>query len=128
MKEQIKTPEKEISNEEITNLSDAQFKTMVVKVLTDIVEYDHKIEEEVKAIQHEIKENIQGTDSEGKETGTQVNSLEQKVEINIRPEQNEENKNSKTMKRGLGTSRTTLNVPISKYYRGARRRRTRAIS
>ena len=63
---------------------------MVVKVLTDIVEYDHKIEEEVKAIQHEIKENIQGTDSEGKETRTQINNLEQKEEINIQVEQNEE--------------------------------------
>ena len=39
---------------------------------------------------HEIKENIQGTNSEGKETGTQINNLEQKEEINIQPEQNEE--------------------------------------
>ena len=38
----------------------------------------------------EIKENIQGTYSEGKETGTQINNLEQKEEINIQPEQNEE--------------------------------------
>ena len=38
----------------------------------------------------EIKENIQGTNSEGKETGTQINYLEQKEEINIQPEQNEE--------------------------------------
>ena len=39
--------------------------------------------EEVKAIQSEIKQNIQGTNSEGKETGTQINNLEQKEEINI---------------------------------------------
>ena len=38
----------------------------------------------------EIKENIQGTNSEGKETGTQINGLEQKEEMNIQPEQNEE--------------------------------------
>ena len=31
----------------------------------------------------EIKENVQGTNSEGKETGTQINDLEQKEEINI---------------------------------------------
>ena len=36
----------------------------------------------------EIKKNIQGTNSEGKETGTQINNLEQKEEINIQPEQN----------------------------------------
>ena len=35
-------------------------------------------------------ENIQGTNNEGKETGTQINDLEQKEEINIQPEQNEE--------------------------------------
>ena len=44
----------------------------------------------MKAMQSEIKENVQGTDSEGKETGTHVNGLEQKEEINIEPEQNEE--------------------------------------
>ena len=59
-------------------------------MLTEMIEYGHKIKEEVKAIQNEIKENIQGTNSEGKETGTQINDLEQKEEINIQPEQNEE--------------------------------------
>ena len=44
----------------------------------------------MKAIQSEIKKNIQGTNSEGKETGTQINGLEQKEGINIQPEQNEE--------------------------------------
>ena len=55
-----------------------------------MTEYGHKIKEEVKAIQSEIKKNIQGTNSEGKETGTQINGLEQKEEINIQPEKNEE--------------------------------------
>ena len=34
-----------------------------------MVEYGHKIEEKVKAMKTEIKENVQGTSSEGKETG-----------------------------------------------------------
>ena len=38
----------------------------------------------------EIKKNLQGTNSEGKETWTQINSLEQKEERNIQPKQNEE--------------------------------------
>ena len=38
----------------------------------------------------EIKENVQGINSEGKETGTQINDLEQMEEINIQLEQNEE--------------------------------------
>ena len=78
MKEQINTPEKELSNEEITILSDAEFKTQVIRMLTEMIEYGHKIEEEVKATQSEIKKNIQGTNREGKETVTQINGLEQK--------------------------------------------------
>ena len=41
-------------------------------------------------MQSEIKENVQGTNTERKKTGTQMNDLEQKEEINIQPEQNEE--------------------------------------
>ena len=91
VKEQIKAPEKiQLNNEEIPSLSDTQFKTLVIKMLTEMVEYGCKIEEEVKAIQSEIKENVQGTKGERKETGTQINNLEQKEEIHIRPQQNEE--------------------------------------
>ena len=42
MKEQIKTPEKELSNEEIDNLSYAEFKTLVIRMLTELVEYGAK--------------------------------------------------------------------------------------
>ena len=59
-------------------------------MLTAMVEYGHKKEEKVKAMQSEIKENIQGTKNEGKETRTQINGLDQKEEINFQPEQNEE--------------------------------------
>ena len=55
-----------------------------------MVEYGHKIEEKVKATHSEIKKNAQGTNREGKETRIQINSLDQKEEINIQPEQNEE--------------------------------------
>ena len=44
----------------------------------------------MKTTQSEIKQNIQGTNSDGKETGTKINGLDQKEEINIQPEQNEE--------------------------------------
>ena len=62
---------------------DAEFKTLVVMMLTEMVEYGHKIEERVKAMKSEIKENAQGTKSDRKETRTQINSLEQKEEISI---------------------------------------------
>ena len=81
MKKQIKAPEKtQLSDEEIATLSDAQFKTVVIRMLTEMVEYGQKIEEKVKAMQSEIKKNTQGTNSEGTETGTQINNLEQKEE------------------------------------------------
>ena len=56
-------------------------------MLTETVEYGHKAKEKVKAMKSEIKENIQGTNREGKETGIQINTLGQKEEINIQPEQ-----------------------------------------
>ena len=59
-------------------------------MLTEMVEYVHKVEEKVKALKSEIKKNIQGTNSEGKETGTQINGVDQKEERNIQPQQNEE--------------------------------------
>ena len=68
MKEQIKAPEIiQLSNKEIANPSNAQFKTLVIRMLTEMVEYGRKIEEKVKAMQSEIKKNIQTTSSEGKE-------------------------------------------------------------
>ena len=82
MKEEIKAPgEIKLSNKEIANLSDAQFKTLVIRMLTKLVEYGHKIA--VKAMQSEIKKIVQGPNSDGKETGPQINSLEQKEERNI---------------------------------------------
>ena len=57
---------------------------------SELTEFGPKMKEVMKAIQSEIKENIQGTNSEGKETGTQLNILEQEEETNIQPEQNEE--------------------------------------
>ena len=58
MKEQTKAPKIKLSNEEIANLSDAQFKTLVIRMFTEMVEYGHKIEEEGKATISEIKENL----------------------------------------------------------------------
>ena len=99
MKEQIKAPKIELSDKDIANLSDAEFKTLVIGMLTEIVEYGYKIEEKVEAMQSEIKKNIQGTNSEGKETGTQMNDFEQKEEINIQPEQNEDTRIQKSEER-----------------------------
>ena len=79
VKKQIKAPEKiQLSNEEIDSLSNAEFQTLVIRMLTEMVEYGRKIEEKVKAIKSEIKENVPGTNSDGKETRTQINDFKQK--------------------------------------------------
>ena len=53
----------------------------------------------MKTMQSEIRENVQGTNSDRKETGTQINSVDQKEEINIQPEQNEETRIQKNEER-----------------------------
>ena len=65
MKEQIKTPGKVLSDKKMDNLSDAEFKTLEFRILTELIEHGSKMKEQMKAIQSEIKENIQGTNSEG---------------------------------------------------------------
>ena len=46
VKEQIKAPEKiQLSNEKIANLSDTQFKTLVIRMLTELLEFGHKLDE-----------------------------------------------------------------------------------
>ena len=76
-KEQIKAPETiQLSDEEIVNRSDAEFKTLVIRMLTEMVEYGHKIEERVKAMKSELKESALGNNSDGKETRTQINGLD----------------------------------------------------
>ena len=52
-------------------------------MLTEMVKYGCKIEEKVNAMQSEMKRNVQWTNSEVKETGTQINDLDQKEQINI---------------------------------------------
>ena len=74
-------------------------------MLTELIELGHKMKEEMKATQNEIKQNVQGTNSEGKETRTQINNLEQEEEINVQLEQNEETRlqnNEERLRNPLG--------------------------
>ena len=60
-----------------------------------MTEYGYKLEGKMKAMKSELKENLQGTNSDRKETGTQINNLEME-EVNIQPEQNEETRMRRT--------------------------------
>ena len=55
---------------------------------------------------------VQGTNSDGKETRTQINALEQKEEETFNQKRMKKQE-FKKMRKGLGTSRTTLNIPTS---------------
>ena len=60
IKEQLKTPEKELSDEEIDNLSDAEFKTLVIRMLTEMTEYGHKNRGRIAGYEKWNKENYTG--------------------------------------------------------------------
>ena len=80
MKQQIKNPEKELSNKERANLSDAEFNTGNQDAHRNgWVQSQNRGKSE--AMKSEIKENAQGTNSDEKETGKQINDFEQKEKI-----------------------------------------------
>ena len=70
---------------------------LVIGMPTEMIEYGHQIEQKVKAMQNEIKAYREPT-VKGRKPG-QINNLEQKEEINIQPEQNEETKIQKNEER-----------------------------
>ena len=111
MKEQIKTPANELSDEKIDNLSDAEFKTQVIRMITELIEFGHRIEEEEKAMQSEIKIYREPT-MKGRKLG-----LKSMIWNKRKKEASKQNRMKKQefkkTRRGLGTSGTTLNIPTS---------------
>ena len=104
MKEQNKTPEKELNKMEISNLSDAEFKTLVIRMLKDIIGYFNSIKQtkktqaEMTLTLNKIKKNLQGINRGVDEVENQINSqlhdwgydLEHKEEKTIPLEQQKE--------------------------------------
>ena len=80
-----------------------------------MVEFGHKLDEKMKAM---------GTNSDRKETGTQINGVDQKEERNIQAEKNVVTRIQK-VRSSLGTSRTSLKFQHLNH-RGAKERRGRA--
>ena len=92
MKEQIKTPEKELKKMHISNLSDAEFKTLVIRMLKKFSEDLNRIkriQSEMKDTLIEIKNNLQGNNSRVNEAENQINDLEHKEAKNNQSEQEE---------------------------------------
>ena len=70
---------KKLNNITISNLSDAEFKTHVIRILKELFGYFNiikKTQAEMKVTLSEIKKNLQGTNSGMDEAKNQINDLE----------------------------------------------------
>ena len=118
MKEQIKTPEKELNKIEISNLLGAEFKTLAIRMLKEISEdlsSIKKTQSETKDTLIEIKNNLQGNNRRVDEAKNQINNLEDKEEITT----NQKNKNKKSIQKKKPNSVSSLwdnfkrsNIPL----------------
>ena len=103
MTEHFKAPEKiQLSHEEVANLSDAQFKTLIIKMLTELVEFRRKLDEKMKSMLRETKEPIVMRRKLGLKS--MVWTRRKKETSNQKRMKTQE---FKKMRRGLGTSRTS---------------------
>ena len=101
-KEQIKTPENQLGKMEIGNLSDAEFKTLVIKMLKKLSENLNSIKIDpvtMKDTLIEIKNNLQGNNTRVNEAKNQINDLEHKEAKNNHTETQE-----KTIKKNKDSS------------------------
>ena len=92
MKEQVKTPEKELNKMEINNLSDTEFKILVIRMLREPSENLNsikKIQSEMKDTLIEIRNNLQENNSKVDEAENQINDIEHKEAKNNQSEQQE---------------------------------------
>ena len=98
MKEQIKTPERELNKVENSNLSDAEFKTLVIRMLKELSEDLNSIkyiQAETKETVMEIENVLQGNSSRVEEAKNQLSDMEHKETKSNQSEQQEEKKNPK---------------------------------
>ena len=102
----------QLSDEEIANLSDAQFKTLVIRMLTELVEFSHKLDEKMRAMLSEIKKMYREPIVMGRKPGlkSMVWTRRKTETSNLKRMKKHE---FKKMSRGLGTSRTSLNILTS---------------
>ena len=99
MKEQTKTPEKELNTVEINNQLDAEFKPLVIRMLKELSEDLNsikKIQSEMKDTLLEIKNNLQGNNSRMDEAEFQINDLEYHKEAKNNQSEQQEKESKET--------------------------------
>ena len=102
MKEQIKTPEKELNEMELNNLSDAEFKTLVIRMLKELSEDLNSIkniQSEMKDTRIEIKNNLQGNNSRVDEVKNQMLFISKIWNITKKKTTNQNNEKKKIIKK-----------------------------
>ena len=120
MKEQNKTPGKELNEMEISNLSDAEFKTLVIMMLKDIIGCWNSIktiQAVMKVTLREIKKNPQGIHREPTVEGMKLRLKSMTWNIRTKKTFNQNSKKKKELKKKkkkYGASGTSPNVLISK--------------
>ena len=105
MKEEVKTPERQLNKMEISNLSDAEFKTLVIRMLKELSEELNsikKLQSEMKDLLTEIKNNLQGNNSRVDKAKNQTNDLEHREAKTTN--QNNKKKKSKKKKEDIISS------------------------
>ena len=100
MKEQIKAPEKELNEMEISNLSDTVFKTLVIRMLKELSKNfnNTKMQSKTKDTLIEIKNNLQGNKSRVDEAENQINDLEHKEAKTTSQNKKKKKESAKTRK------------------------------
>ena len=92
IKEQIKTPEKELKKMEISNISDSEFKTLFIRMLKELSEGLCSIkttQSETKESLTEIQNSLQGNNSRVDEAKNEIHALEHKEPKTNQSEQEE---------------------------------------
>ena len=89
MKGQIKTPEKELNEMEISNLSNAELKTLVIKLFKELSEDLNSMKKIQSEMKFTLRNNLQGNNSRVDEVERQINDLEHKEAKNNQSEQEE---------------------------------------
>ena len=129
IKEQIKTPERELNKKEISNLSDEEFKIVVIRMLKELSEdlsSIKKIQSEVKDTLIEIKRNLQGNNSRMTEAENQINDLEHREAKKHQSEQEEKRFKKKKNENSISSLWDKFKRSNICIIGGARRRRERA--
>ena len=117
MKEKNKTPEKELNKTEISNLSGTEFKTLVMRVLKELIGCFNSIKKtqaEMKFTLSEIKKNLQGIDNAVDEAENQINDIWNicKKKHSIRLEKRKKNPKNKDKLTSLWDNFKCTNIRI----------------